>query len=51
MVVAGLVANKDLVGARIYDAAKWWGVITFETVLLYGACLWAHWRGGARGFY
>jgi hypothetical protein len=41
---AGLAANKDLVGKTIYDAVKWSGVITLETLMLFTACLWAHWR-------
>lgn len=38
--VAGLVMNKDLVGTTIYDAAKWIGVITLETLLLFSGCVW-----------
>lgn len=43
--LAGLVANKTLVGAAVYDAAKWWGVITLETLLLFFACFGAQLRG------
>jgi hypothetical protein len=36
-VLMGLTANKDLVGAAIYDAAKWSGVITWQSLLLFAA--------------
>ena len=40
----GLLSNKDLVGAQVYGVIKWYGVITFETLLLFGACAWARWQ-------
>ncbi len=38
----GILANKDLVGATLYDAAKWSGVITWQALLLFGASVRAH---------
>ena len=42
--VAGLAANKDLVGSAIYGTMKWSGIITLETLLLLFGCVWAHGR-------
>jgi hypothetical protein len=37
-VVCGLLSNKDLVGARIYDWVVWHGSITLSAVLLFAGC-------------
>jgi len=41
-----LVANKDPVGAFVYDAFLWVGATTFSAILLWIGCVRALWRTG-----
>ena len=41
---AGLLSNKDLWGAHIYDFALWYGSVFANAVVLYLGCVYALWR-------
>lgn len=43
----GVVANKDLVGGRVYDTLLWYGVVPAATTLLFAGCGLVRWRAGA----
>jgi hypothetical protein len=38
-VVLGLLCNKDPLGERLYTLSLWYGVVTWQTLLLLGGCL------------
>ena len=38
-VVLGLLCNKDPLGERLYTLSLWYGVVTWQTLLLLAACL------------
>ncbi len=42
----GLAANKDLVGARVYDTILWYGLIPAGTALLFAGCWLVRWQSG-----
>lgn len=44
--VCGLAANKDLVGARVYDTILWYGLIPAGTALLFAGCGLVRWQSG-----
>ncbi|MHB1424144.1 MAG: glycosyltransferase family 87 protein [Gemmataceae bacterium] len=38
-VVLGLLCNKDPLGERLYTLSLWYGLVTWQTLLLLGGCL------------
>ena len=38
-VLLGLLANKDPLGEKLYTLSLWYGVVTWQTLLLLGGCL------------
>lgn len=41
-VVLGLLCNKDPLGERLYTLSLWYGVVTWQTLLLLAGCLLVH---------
>jgi hypothetical protein len=41
-VVLGLLCNKDPLGERLYTLSLWFGLVTWQTLLLLGGCLIGH---------
>jgi hypothetical protein len=38
----GLICNKDPLGERLYTLSLWYGVVTWQTLLMLAACLLAY---------
>jgi hypothetical protein len=47
-VLLGLLSNKDPLGERLYTLSLWYGVATWQTLLLLAGCLLAYRRGQER---
>jgi hypothetical protein len=43
-ILLGLLSNKDPLGERLYTLSLWYGVVTWQTMLMLSGCLFAYRR-------